>query len=116
MRPRFQADADFNHKIVAGLRRREPTVDFLNARDGEVIGLPDPEVLAIASEADRILVSHDRKTMPGYFATFIEDRPSPGILIVSQDHDIGATIEDLILIWATTDASEWVNRIGYLPL
>ena len=27
MRPRFQADADFNHKIVVGLRRREPAFD-----------------------------------------------------------------------------------------
>jgi hypothetical protein len=71
MRPRFQADADFNQKIVAGLRRREPTVDFLSARDGEVIGLPDPEVLRIASEAARILVSHDRKTLPGHFAKFM---------------------------------------------
>ena len=29
MRPRFRADADFNQKIVVGLRRREPSVDFL---------------------------------------------------------------------------------------
>ena len=28
MRPRFQADADFNQKIVLGLRRRERAVDF----------------------------------------------------------------------------------------
>ncbi|HZO51825.1 MAG TPA: DUF5615 family PIN-like protein [Bryobacteraceae bacterium] len=116
MRPRFQADADFNHKIVVGLRRREPAVDIIGAGDGDLIGLPDPEVLRIASEADRILVSHDRKTMPGYFASFIQTRSSSGLLILSQDLDIGAAIEDLILVWATTDSSEWVNRVGYLPL
>jgi hypothetical protein len=116
MRPRFQADADFNHKIVVGLRRREPSVDFLSARDGDVIGLADPDVLRVASEAARILVSHDRQTMPRHFARFIQGRSSPGVLIVSQDHEIGAAIDDLILVWATTDASEWVNRIGYLPI
>jgi hypothetical protein len=47
MRPRFLADADFNHKIVVGLRRRESTIDFLSARNGGVVGLPDPEVLSI---------------------------------------------------------------------
>ena len=36
MRPRFQADADFNNKIVTGLYRREPSVDFLNAQEGGV--------------------------------------------------------------------------------
>ena len=42
MRPRFQADADFNQKIVAGLRRREPALDFQSAREGGVIGRRDP--------------------------------------------------------------------------
>jgi hypothetical protein len=31
MRPQFLADADFNQKIVTGLRRREPLLDFLSA-------------------------------------------------------------------------------------
>src|SRR5580658_8313813 len=98
MRPRFLADADFNHKIVVGLRRREPSVDFRDARDGGVIGLPDPEVIRVASELGRILVSHDRKTMPGHFARFRETLSSPGIILVSQELDIGAAIEDLLLI------------------
>jgi hypothetical protein len=116
MRPRFQADADFNHKIVVGLRRREPAVDILSAHDGGVIGVPDPEVLIIAAESARILVSHDRKTMPGYFTRFRETRSSPGVIIVSQDLDVGAAIEDLLLIWAATDAEEWAERIGFVPV
>jgi len=116
MRPRFQADADFNHKIVVGLRRREPAVDILGAHEGGVIGVPDPEVLTIAAESSRILVSHDRKTMPGYFTRFREARSSPGVIIVSQDLDIGAAIEDLLLIWAATEAEEWAGRIGFVPV
>jgi hypothetical protein len=116
MRPRFLADADFNHKIAVGLRRREPTVDFIDADDGAVIGLPDPDVIGVAAESGRILVSHDRKTMPGHFARFRGTRSCPGIIIVSQDLDIGAAIEDLLLIWAATDAEEWVDRLGFVPL
>jgi hypothetical protein len=116
MRPRFQADADFNHKVVVGLRRRELSVDFLSAREGGVVGFPDPDVLAIAAGAGRILVSHDRKTMPGHFARFCETRSSPGLIIVSQDLDIGAAIEELLLIWLATDAEEWVERVGFVPV
>ena len=116
MGPRFQADADFNHKIVAGLRRREPAVDIRSAHAGCLIGVPDPEVLTIAAESSRILLSHDRKTMPGYFTRFRETRSSPGIIIVSQDLDIGAAIEDLLLIWAATEAEEWAGRIGFVPV
>lgn len=116
MRPRFQADADFNQKIVVGLRRREPAVEIVNALDGGVVGVPDPEVLTTAAESGRILVSHDRKTMPGYFKRFRETRSSPGIIIVAQNLDIGAAIEDLLLIWAATDAEEWAERIGFIPI
>jgi len=116
MRPRLLADADLNHKIVVGLRRREPALDFLSARDGGVIDVPDPTVLRIAAEMNRILVSHDQKTMPRHFVEFVAVQSSPGLIIVSQDLDIGAAIEDLLLIWAATDAEEWVNRIGFAPV
>jgi hypothetical protein len=116
MRPRFLADADLNHKIVLGLRRREPAVDILSAHEGGVIGVADPDVLIIAAGSSRILISHDRKTMPAYFARFQETRSSPGMIVVSQSFDIGAAIEDLLLIWAATDAAEWAGRIGFVPL
>ena len=47
---------------------------------------------------------------------FVAVQSSPGLIIVSQDLDIGAAIEDLLLIWAATDAEEWVNRIGFAPV
>jgi hypothetical protein len=75
MKPRFQADADFNQKIVLGLRRRAPAVDFQDARMGGIIDLVDPAVLLRSAAAGRILVSHDRRTMPAHFARFIVDAP-----------------------------------------
>ena len=66
MKPRFLADADFNQKIVLGLLRREPAIDFQTASQGGVIGRPDPEVLSVAARENRILVSHDRGTMPAH--------------------------------------------------
>jgi hypothetical protein len=104
MRPRFQADADFNQKIVAGLGRREPAIDFRSAGEGGVIGRPDPEVLAQAASESRVLVSHDRQTMPGHFRRWIEKQASPGLVIVSQEIDIGRAIEELLLVWAASEA------------
>jgi Domain of unknown function (DUF5615) len=116
MRPRFQADADLNHKIVAGLKRREAAVDIQDARVGGVIGVRDPEVLAKAAESGRILISHDRKTMVAHFVRFIESRSSPGLIVVPQDLDIGSAIEDLLVVWAGSESEEWLDRVGYLPL
>jgi hypothetical protein len=116
MRPRFQADADFNQKIVIGVRRREPVVDFEDAHAAGVIGLPDPDVLKRAASLGGILISHDRRTMPAHYARFLNSCPSPGLIIVPQDLDIGLAIEDLLFIWAVSDAEEWRNTIGFLPL
>jgi hypothetical protein len=116
MKLRFQADADLNRKIVAGVHRREPTIDFRSAREGNVIGRPDSEVLSLAAQDGRVLVSHDRHSMPGHFARFIGARSSPGVIIISQRLDIGQAIEEVLLIWAATEAEEWQNAIVFLPL
>jgi hypothetical protein len=116
MSPRFQADADFNQKIVVGLRRREPTLDIRDAHAGGVIGIPDSEVLRIAAEAGRVLLSHDRRTMPAHLAEFLESNSSPGVIIVSQDLDVGAAIEDILIIWAASHSEEWQNQLGFVPL
>jgi len=107
MRPRFLADADFNHKIVVGLRRREPSVDFLSAYEGGVVGLPDAEVIITAAESGRILVSHDRRTMPAHFARFRETRSSPGIVIVSQGLEIISTGSSIASYVTVREPSIW---------
>ena len=116
MRPRFQADADFNQKIVAGLRRREPAIDFQGARQAGLIGRPDPEVLSQAAGEGRVLVSHDRQTMLGHFRRFVESQTSPGLIIVSQELDIGRAIEELLLVWAAIEAEECENAVIFVPL
>ena len=116
MRLRLQADADFNQKIVLSLRRREPALDFQDAHSGGLIGVPDADVLSRTAELERILVSHDRKTMPAHFAQFLSTRSSPGLIIVPQHLDFGDVIEDLLLIWAASEAEEWRDKVGFLPL
>jgi hypothetical protein len=61
---RFQADADLKQAIVTGTLRRQPNIDFQSANAAELEGRKDSEVLAIAAQDARVLVTHDRKTMP----------------------------------------------------
>jgi predicted nuclease of predicted toxin-antitoxin system len=64
---RFQADANLNQIILLAARRREPAFDFQTALQAELSGVNDPEVLVHAAREGRILVTHDRKTMPRHF-------------------------------------------------
>jgi uncharacterized protein DUF5615 len=112
---RFQADADLNEDIVSGILRREPRVDFCTAGQAGLRGLGDAEALALAARSGRILVSHDRKTMPIHFAEFVQTHTSPGVFIISQKTDLLSVIEGLLLVRTTTEAEEWVNTICTIP-
>ena len=70
MKVRFLADADLNKAIVNGVLRRESSLDFLTAQAAQLRGMSDIEVLALAAEQRRVLVSHDVGTMPPHFSAF----------------------------------------------
>jgi len=116
MKIRFQADADFNQNVIRALRRRQPSLDFQTADEPGLRGLDDPEVLAIASREGRILVSHDRHTMPQHFADFLMTQHSPGVFILSQYLPISQAVEELLIVWEASEAEEWIDTIQSLPL
>jgi hypothetical protein len=116
MRIRLQADADLNEIVVKAVLRREPSIDFQTAQAAGLSGFSDQEVLSVAARSGRLLVTHDRKTMPGHFAEFITVGQSAGVLIVPQKLSISKAVDDLLLVWTASEAEEWINRIYSLPL
>lgn len=116
MKVRFQADADLNQDIVQAMRRRESAVDFQTAHEADLAGLHDAVVLERAAQENRVIISHDRRTMPHHFAAFIATQTSAGVIIVPKNLSIRQVVEDLLLIWEASEAEEWVNQIDSLPL
>src|SRR2546427_3238358 len=57
MKVRFQADADLDNRIVRGIKRRGPEVDFRTAHAAGLSKLSDTEVLKVAAESGRVLVT-----------------------------------------------------------
>ena len=72
--------------------------------------------MRLAAEQNRILVTHDYKTMPAHFAAFLlHSGGSPGVFLIKQRTNIGSAIDALLLIWAISSAEEWENRIVEVP-
>ena len=64
-----------------------------------------------------MLVSHDVGTMPAHFRAFREAGGLSGdVLLIPQSLEVRTAIEELLLIWLTSEASEWENRLEWLPL
>ncbi len=115
MKLRFQADNDLDQRIVVATKRLDPGVDFQTALALGLHDVDDPNVLALAAREGRVLVSHDRKTMPDYFRDFIASQESPGVIIVSQKLPVGRAAELLHLLWAASEAEEYRNIVYDLP-
>jgi uncharacterized protein with PIN domain len=108
---RFLADENLDERIVSGVLRWEPTVDFLTAARANLLGLPDLQVLEFAANEGRILVTHDRKTMPYAFGELLAKRESPGVIILSKDLLLKRSIDESILVWAASQAEQWVGML-----
>jgi predicted nuclease of predicted toxin-antitoxin system len=116
MKIKYQADADLNEMIIKAIKRQAPMIDFQTAHAAGLEGGGDKEVLRIAAREGRILVTHDRKTMPYHFAELVMEQSSAGVVIVSQHMAVGEAAEELILMWTASEAEEWINSISSIPL
>ena len=118
MTVRFLADENLDSDILAGLLSREPTIDIVDENTAGLRGTKDPDLLELAVEQDRIIITYDRNTMPRHFRERIAARrPAPGVFIVPQQESaIGETIEWLLLVWVASHAEEWRDQIVYLPI
>jgi hypothetical protein len=112
---RFQADADLHVPIIKGLKRREPSIDFMTATEAGLAGIDDWAVLLLAASNGRVLVSHDVSTMPETFSRFIQEQISPGVILISQELSYREAIEGLIRVWSSTEAENWQNVLSFLP-
>ncbi len=115
MKLKFLCDSDFRNAIVDGLLLLDPRIDIQSSDDAGLRGVPDPKVLSIAAEQGRVLLTHDRRTMPHHFASFIQTRDSAGVIVVAQNVSIRTAIDEIYLIWAVDDSADWTNRINDIP-
>ena len=115
MKIRFLADADLKLQILVAVSQLEPAIDFQSANEAGLTGIKDPEVLQYAARERRMAVSHDRRTMPGHFYSFVKSHESPGLIIIPQRFPISAAANDIVLMWAASQPEEWTNQIVFFP-
>jgi hypothetical protein len=114
---RFVADENFDNRILRGLLRRKPELDIVRVQDLEVAGADDNTVLAWAARAERILLTHDQRTVPkNAYERVRQGEAVAGVIVVKGPLPLGSVIEDILLIAEATTMADWVNQIQHLPL
>lgn len=113
---RLLIDQDLDHDILRGLIRRIPRLDVVTAFEIGMREATDPQLLTWAAQEGRIIVTHDRKTMPTHAAALMgEGGNIAGLFVVPRSLPLHQVLADLELVITCSEDDEWVNVIRYLP-
>ena len=112
---RLLLDQDVDHDILRGLIRRIPQLDAVTAFEIGMSRAPDPELLSWAEREGRIIVTHDRATMPMHAANILgEEKNIAGLFVVPRRLPLHQVLDDLELMITCSENYEWINVIRYL--
>jgi hypothetical protein len=91
-------DENFDGDIVRGMLRRLPDLDLVRVQDVGLAKTPDPAILAWAAGEQRILLTHDRDTVPGFAYDRVRGGERMlGVFLVSDQMPKGQAIDQLLL-------------------
>jgi hypothetical protein len=114
---RLLFDENVNQRILRGLKLRLPDLDYAVAQDAGLKGAADAEVLAWAARQNRILITHDLKTVPRHaYERAAAGEPMSGVLALAETLPVGRAIEELAVVIECSEQSEWENQVVHLPL
>jgi hypothetical protein len=114
---RLLTDEDFNHLMLAGVRRRLPELDIVRVQDCGLRSFRDPLILEFAANEDRIVISHDVNTMGAHArARLLAGKHMRGLFLIRQTFPIGRAIEEIVTVAVCSDDRDWQNLIVHLPL
>lgn len=114
--PRFLADENFNNDLLRALVRRLPDLDVVRAQDTIAAGADDPTLLAWAAREGSILLTHDVQKIPRFAYDRVRaGQPMPGVVEVAVSAELGAALEDLLLLIGATRDDEWPDQVKFVP-
>ena len=80
------------------------------------LGSSDAELLRWAEAAGRLLVTHDKKTIPAHLQQHMQaGHHAPGVLLLRPSTTVAALVAELALIAHAGDPADYFDQINYIP-
>jgi hypothetical protein len=122
------ADEHIDPALVRALRARRPDLNVVRVHDVGLRGAADDDLLAWAAGEDppavpgaspaepRVLVTHDRNTMPGFAYDRVRaGRPMTGVIVVDDRLPPGRMIDELLIVAVCSTAEEVREQVLFVP-
>ena len=98
--------------------RREPSLKIwrIGEPNAPAIGTLDPELLRWCEENQFILVTNNRRSIPGHLAEHLAaGRHIPGIMATRRFANVGDVIEQLVIVAMASYEGEHKDLIRFIP-
>jgi predicted nuclease of predicted toxin-antitoxin system len=114
---RLATDEHIDRALIRGLLARQPDLDIVRVQQAGLLGADDRDILAWAAAEGRILITHDRNTIPGFVYERIRAGGAmPGVIIVDDQLPLGKAIDELLILAVCSNDEEWRDQIVYVPM
>jgi hypothetical protein len=111
------SDENFNGDILRGLFRQRPDLDVVRVQDVGLLASSDHDILAWAANEDRIVLTHDRETLPKESYDRVKaGLRMPGVFLVSDTMPHGQAIDEILLAVDCLTNDECRNFVRFFPL
>lgn len=112
---RYLTDEHVPNALVDGLRARG--VDVVRVVDVGLAATPDPDILEWAAGQDRLLITFDRQTVPGFaYARVHNGAPMPGVIVLHGALSLGVMIDELHIVAECSTPDDFSDRVVFSPL
>ncbi|MDJ0675181.1 MAG: DUF5615 family PIN-like protein [Calothrix sp. MO_167.B42] len=118
MKVRFLLDENLPPRLKVALLRLNPAIDILRVGepDAPTFGTLDPGVLTYLEQSQRLLVTDNRTSMPAHIEEhWANSGHIWGLFWIRPKTPIGQLAQELLLVWETTEAQEWFDRLEWIP-
>ena len=114
---KYLADENFRPAILNGLLYQNASLDLVRVQDVGLSGSDDPQILEWAAEHDRVILTHDIRTMPNFaYERLAQNQKMVGMIVMRQDISAGLAIADILLIDECLMIEEMNRYVLKLPL
>jgi hypothetical protein len=119
MRVRFLLDENLSHAIIEAVHQFDSDVDItaVGSPDAPPIATPDPNILLYCERERRLLITNNRRSMPGHIADHLAaGRHHWGVFRThTRSPAIGPLAEMIYVYWGASEAEEHIDTQGWIP-
>ena len=108
-------DHNFDQDYLRQLIQRIPDLDFLTALEAGLDTIDDRQLLRWAASKGRVLLTHDRNTIPGHYAALVNTgEKTSGILLIPHWVKFGQVLDELELQIVCGEHEDWIDTLRIL--